>query len=77
MSGPAGVDLDNPQERSDMPRRQTYGFDKRRKEQDRKAKKDAKLLEKQRRRDQPADGTPPQSDSADGITPSHLPPDPT
>ena len=37
-----------------MPRKQNYGFDKRRKEQDRKAKKDAKLLDKQRRREQEA-----------------------
>jgi hypothetical protein len=34
-----------------MPRKPNYGFDKRRKEQDRKAKKDAKRLERQQRRD--------------------------
>jgi len=37
-----------------MPRKPNYGFDKRRKEQDRKAKKDAKLLDKQRRREEEA-----------------------
>ena len=35
-----------------MPRKTNYGFDKRRKEQDRKAKKDAKLLDRQKRREQ-------------------------
>jgi len=35
-----------------MARKQNYGFDKRRKEQDRKAKKDAKKLERQQRRDE-------------------------
>lgn len=55
-----------------MPRKPNYGFDKRRKEQDRKAKKDAKLLDRQRRREQePAeDGASSQIDGADGIEPS-------
>ena len=35
-----------------MPRKPNYGFDKRRKEQDRAAKKDAKRLDKQRRREE-------------------------
>ena len=35
-----------------MPRKPNYGFDKRRKEQDRKAKKDAKKLDRQLRREQ-------------------------
>ena len=35
-----------------MPRKPNYGFDKRRKEQDRKAKKDAKIIDRQRRREQ-------------------------
>lgn len=38
-----------PEER--VPRKPNYGFDKRRKEQDRKAKKDAKRLERQQRRE--------------------------
>ena len=37
-----------------MPRKPNYGFDKRRKEQDRKARTDAKMQEKQRRREQAA-----------------------
>ena len=37
-----------------MARKPNYGFDKRRKEQDRKAKKDAKLADKQRRREEEA-----------------------
>jgi hypothetical protein len=37
-----------------MARKQNYGFDKRRKEQDRKAKKDAKAAEKRLRRDEQA-----------------------
>ena len=35
-----------------MPRKPNYGFDKRRKEQDRKARKDAKKLDRQQRREQ-------------------------
>lgn len=35
-----------------MPRKTNYGFDKRRKEQDRKARNDAKKLDRQRRREQ-------------------------
>lgn len=35
-----------------MPRKPNYGLNKHRKEQDRKAKKDAKLQDKQRRRDE-------------------------
>ena len=59
-----------------MPRKPNYGFDKRRKEQDRKAKKDAKLLDKQRRRElEPAaDSASSRLDGADGIEPSPLPP---
>lgn len=37
-----------------MARKPNYGYDKRRKEQDRKAKKDAKALDKQQRRDERA-----------------------
>jgi hypothetical protein len=37
-----------------MARKQNYGFDKRRKEQDRKAKKDAKAEEKRQRREEQA-----------------------
>ncbi len=39
-----------------MPRKPNYGLNKHRKEQDRKARKDAKLLEKQQRRDERAQG---------------------
>jgi hypothetical protein len=35
-----------------MPRKPNYGLNKHRKEQDRKAKKDAKMLERQQRREQ-------------------------
>jgi hypothetical protein len=35
-----------------MARKQNYGFDKRRKEQDRKARKDAKAAEKRLRKDE-------------------------
>ena len=39
-----------------MARQQNYGFDKRRKEQERKAKKDAKIAERlQRRNERPTD----------------------
>ena len=48
-----------------MPRKPNYGFDKRRKEQDRKAKKDAKLLERQRRREE-EQATPAPDSQADG-----------
>jgi hypothetical protein len=48
-----------------MPRKTNYGFDKRRKEQDRKAKKDAKKLDRQRRREQES-GPEPATSQADG-----------
>jgi hypothetical protein len=35
-----------------MPRKPNYGLNKHRKEQDRKAKKDAKLMDKQQRREE-------------------------
>lgn len=38
-----------------LARKQNYGFDKRRKEQDRKAKKDAKALDRQQRRSERTD----------------------
>jgi hypothetical protein len=63
-------------ETSHMPRKPNYGFDKRRKEQERKAKKDAKKLDRQQRRDEaastggPADGG---SDAAESSLP--VPPD--
>lgn len=37
-----------------MPRKQNYGFDKRRKEQERKARKDAKAEERRQRRGEQA-----------------------
>lgn len=54
-----------------MPRKPNYGFDKRRKEQDRKAKKDAKQLEKQQRRQQEAalGNATPDADAGDAQTP--------
>lgn len=57
-----------------MPRKTNYGFDKRRKEQDRKAKKDAKILDRQRRREQEAgpQGATSQADGAEVTGP--LPP---
>src|SRR5688572_23611694 len=59
-----------------MARKQNYGFDKRRKEQERKAKKDAKETERRQRRDErsaevPVDPSPATGTSAE--TP--LPPD--
>lgn len=57
-----------------MPRKPNYGFDKRRKEQDRKAKKDAKLLERQRRREE-EQGAPDPTSQANGTEDtSPLPP---
>lgn len=59
-----------------MPRKPNYGFDKRRKEQDRKAKKDAKMLDRLRRREQEPGATSetPPVDGADTTSPQHLPP---
>jgi hypothetical protein len=59
-----------------MPRKTNYGFDKRRKEQDRKAKKDAKMLDRQRRREEDSvpPGTTSQADGADAAIPRPLPP---
>lgn len=49
-----------------MPRKPNYGLNKHRKEQDRKAKKDAKRLERQQRRDeQRPDDNLNQADGAD------------
>ena len=56
-----------------MPRKPNYGFDKRRKEQDRKARKDAKRLERQQRREQgaPEEGeTLPPGETDTDVTPS-------
>lgn len=41
-----------------MARKQNYGFDKRRKEQERKAKKDAKETERRQRRDERSPAVP-------------------
>jgi hypothetical protein len=57
-----------------MARKQNYGFDKRRKEQDRKAKKDAKAAEKLRRRDEQAPQVP-VDPSLPGDTPGSVEPD--
>ena len=51
-----------------MAKKQNYGFDKRRKEQDRKAKKDAKIAERRQRRAQ-ADGDPSLTESSEPDTP--------
>jgi hypothetical protein len=40
-----------------MPRKPNYGLNKHRKEQDRKAKKDAKMLDRQQRREQESRAT--------------------
>jgi hypothetical protein len=61
-----------------MPRKQNYGFDKRRKEQDRKARKDAKAAEKLLRRDErsadiPVDPGPPSGAPESTVLPT--PPD--
>jgi hypothetical protein len=52
-----------------LPRKPNYDFEKRRKELDRKAKKDAKREDRRRRRDEEAakdvDGTPPAADEGD------------
>ena len=62
-----------------MARKPNYDFEKRRKEQDRKAKKDAKLADRQRRRDErgggeegdvPADSQPEGEDSPAGGAPT-------
>ena len=52
-----------------MARKPNYDFEKRRKEQDRKAKKDAKLADRQRRRDERGtdeEGGVPSEPQADG-----------
>lgn len=60
-----------------MPRKPNYGFDKRRKEQDRQARKDEKKAEKQRRREQEAaSGQAPVEGGAD-VESSPLPDDRT
>ena len=50
-----------------MARPQNYGFDKRRKEQERKAKKDAKAAERRQRRDERS-----AQESADNPAPSDV-----
>jgi hypothetical protein len=60
-----------------MAKKQNYGFDKRRKEQDRKAKKDAKALERRQRRDERSAETPIDPSQADGsAAPATQPPPP-
>ena len=62
--------------KSHMPRKPNYGFDKRRKEQDRKAKKDAKKLDRQQRRDEAAaKNIPPGAEGEGAEQSSPLPPD--
>jgi hypothetical protein len=59
-----------------MPRKPNYGFDKRRKEQDRKAKKDAKVLDRQRRREEEASqGSGSEADGTEENAPSPSGPD--
>jgi hypothetical protein len=59
-----------------MPRKPNYGLDKRRKEQDRKAKKDAKILDRQLRREQEsaAESGTSHPEGVDVQRPSPLPP---
>ena len=58
-----------------MPRKPNYGFDKRRKEQDRKARKDAKKLDRQQRKEEDAaNSVTPGADPADATRPVTPPP---
>ena len=59
-----------------MPRKPNYGLNKHRKEQDRKAKKDAKVMDRQQRREQalPATNIVSNPDGAAVETPLPLPP---
>ena len=56
-----------------MPRKPNYGFDKRRKEQDRKARKDAKKLDRQQRKEEDAANSvtsgPDPADATSPVTP--------
>jgi len=60
-----------------MPRKPNYGLNKHRKEQDRKAKKDAKTLARQQRRDErsQADGDSTQSPTTSEPSAPQLPPE--
>ena len=49
-----------------MPKKPNYGFDKRRKEQDRKARKDAKIAERRQRRDGATEQEAADTQTADG-----------
>lgn len=53
-----------------MARKPNYGLNKHRKEQDRKAKKDAKLAERQRRREEEAQGPEATTDATGAPTES-------
>jgi hypothetical protein len=59
-----------------MVRKPNYDFDKRRKEQDRKAKKDAKRADRQQRREQglPEEGAEPASPPPGDEQPDVVPP---
>ena len=58
-----------------MPRKPNYGFDKRRKEQDRKARKDAKKLDRQQRKEEDAaNSVTSGADPADATNPVTPPP---
>ena len=61
-----------------MPRKPNYGLNKRRKEQERQAKKDAKMMDKQQRRDErslPRNVEAQSTDASSGHTPPSPPPD--
>lgn len=51
-----------------MARKPNYDFEKRRKEQDRKAKTDAKRLEREQRRDERRNESVPEGQETDGST---------
>jgi hypothetical protein len=59
---PPRLDL-NPQEA--VPPKRNYDFEKRRKEQDRKTKKDLKRAERQQRRDERREDEPPTPENTD------------
>ena len=62
-----------------MPRKPNYGLNKHRKEQDRKAKKNAKLMDKQQRREEQSSSANENDPGATNISgtdaPVRLPPD--
>ena len=60
-----------------MPKKPNYNFEKRRKELDRKAKKDAKRADRQQRNERRDENAPTQSDSTPDDAANPRPPEPT